>query len=141
MGYLNGKITDGRTGPIFRILNPGGSTGIWKISSTSISMIYLPIQREIRRIAGFLDIQVTDLRIASIGEAVSFTKMKHKGEMYAPNGGKFLKNGANSFFHRGTNGHWKGVLSDSDLSKYELLARSLLSGDCRRWLEYGDAAT
>jgi len=92
---------------------------------------------EIRRVAEFLDIRVSDLQLAKIVDAVTFTKMKNEGEMYAPNGGKFLKNGANSFFHRGTSGQWKGVLSDSDLSKYELLARSLLSGDCRRWLEYG----
>jgi len=95
---------------------------------------------EIVRIKEFLGIKVANERLARIVDDVAFEKMKQNGDLYAPNGGKFLKNGAKSFFNRGENGQWKGVLSDNDLSKYELLAGSLLSDDCRKWLEYGRAA-
>jgi len=92
---------------------------------------------EMRRIAEFLEIDVPEDRWASIVDAVSFDTMKSKAELYAPGGGQFWKGGAKTFLHKGTNGRWRDVLSDDELSLYDAACERSLSSDCRDWLENG----
>ena len=46
-----------------------------------------------------------------------------------------MSGGAQTFFHRGTNGRWKDVLTESDLELYEAAVARELSDECARWLE------
>ncbi len=94
-------------------------------------------EREMRRIAAFLEIEVPENRWASIVEAVSFQEMKSKGEFYAPGGGQFWKGGAETFLHKGTNGRWRDILSDDEMKLYDAACERTLSADCRKWLENG----
>lgn len=92
---------------------------------------------EIRRIAAFLEIDVPASAWPGIVKAVSFVEMKRQGERYAPGGGQFWKGGAQTFLHKGTNGRWREVLSDEELTLYDAACERALTPDCRRWLENG----
>ena len=50
-----------------------------------------------------------------------------------------LKGGSNTFFHKGTNGRWREVLSADELILYDSAADRELTPECRRWLEHGGA--
>ena len=95
---------------------------------------------EVRRIARFLEIEVPDDAWPVIVRNCSFAEMKAKGEWFAPNGGVPFKDGAQSFFHKGTNGRWREILSAEELALYDVAARRELSPDCRHWLEHGTRA-
>ena len=94
-------------------------------------------EREIRRMAAFLEIEVPDTAWDGIVKAVSFAEMKQKGELYAPGGGKLWKGGADTFLHKGTNERWRDVLSDDELAQYDAACNRTLTGECRQWLEQG----
>ena len=96
-------------------------------------------EREMRRIAAFLEIDVPERSWPGIVKAVSFTEMKRQGERYAPGGGQFWKGGAETFLHKGTNGRWRDVLSEEEMSLYEASCKRALTPDCRDWLENGGA--
>ncbi len=96
-------------------------------------------EREVRRIAAFLEIDVPESSWAAIVKAVSFSEMKRQGELYAPGGGQFWKGGAKTFLHKGTNGRWRDVLSDEEIALYDAACDRALTADCREWLENGGA--
>ena len=54
--------------------------------------------------------------------------------------GDFLVGGAQRFLHKGTNGRWKGVLTEDDLNLCEKTAIERLSPDGKQWLEFGTLA-
>jgi aryl sulfotransferase len=47
------------------------------------------------------------------------------------------KDGANTFFNKGTNGRWRDVLAADDLALYDAAVKKTLPEDCARWLERG----
>lgn len=94
-------------------------------------------EREVRRMAAFLEIDVPENAWVDIVKAVSFAEMKRQGELYAPGGGHFWKGGAQTFLHKGTNNRWRDVLSDEELAFYDTTCERVLSAECRQWLENG----
>ncbi len=94
-------------------------------------------EREVRRIATFLEIEVPEKAWDGIIKAISFAEMKRQGELYAPGGGQFWKGGAETFMHKGTNNRWRDVLSDEELTFYDTACGRVLTADCRKWLENG----
>ncbi|MEZ4713748.1 MAG: hypothetical protein R3A44_41555 [Caldilineaceae bacterium] len=53
---------------------------------------------------------------------------------------RIFKEGAKTFFFKGTNGRWKDVLSAEELALYEEKAAQVLTQECRAWLEQGRVA-
>jgi aryl sulfotransferase len=98
------------------------------------------LDREVRRIADFLEIPLTDAQFASVVHATTFSEMKKQGENYAPGGGEHWKGGAATFLHKGTNGRWRDVLSDEELELYDAACERTLDPVCRRWMEEGGPA-
>ncbi|GKS69430.1 aryl sulfotransferase [Nitrosomonas sp. PY1] len=94
-------------------------------------------EREVRRIAAFLEIDVPEQAWDGIIKAISFSEMKRQGELYAPGGGRFWKGGAKTFMHKGTNNRWRDTLSDEELALYDAACKRTLTADCRQWLENG----
>jgi aryl sulfotransferase len=94
-------------------------------------------EREIRRMAAFLEIEIPGNAWNAIIKAVSFDAMKQQGELYAPGGGIFWKEGAKTFLHKGTNGRWRDVLSAEELVLYDTACDKALTDECRHWLEQG----
>jgi aryl sulfotransferase len=66
--------------------------------------------------------------------------MKKQGEELMPQTRMILKGGFDTFFHKGTNGRWRDVLSADELKLYDAAATRELTPVCRRWLENGGRA-
>jgi aryl sulfotransferase len=97
-------------------------------------------EREARRIAEFLGIDVPERAWPALLKSVSFAEMKRNGEQYAPGGGIFWNGGAETFLNRGTNGRWREVLSDDELALYHAACERTLAPECRDWMERGRRA-
>ena len=54
--------------------------------------------------------------------------------------GLIFEGGASRFFHKGTNGRWRDVLTEEDLARYESAA-ARLDPELRAWLEHDAAPT
>ena len=48
-----------------------------------------------------------------------------------------FKGGAHTFINKGTNGRWRGVLTNEDLVLYARAMSATLPPDCAKWLESG----
>lgn len=94
-------------------------------------------EREIRRIADFLEVTIWPDRWPAILEHCSFDWMKRHAELSAPLGGTVWEGGAATFINRGTNGRWRDVLRFEDVVRYEATAERELGAECARWLAHG----
>lgn len=90
---------------------------------------------EIQRIADFLTIPLNEQIRLTIMDAVSLEAMRQQATDLAPGYKMVWKEGADSFFFKGTNGRWKDVLTLEELALYEEKVTRLLTPDCRAWLE------
>ena len=92
---------------------------------------------EIKRVADFLDIDVTQEQVQSVAQATTFSNMKANAEKIGPGRERMWTGGAKAFFHQGTNGRWKQVLVPEDLSLYKDAVSRIMSPVCAQWLENG----
>jgi aryl sulfotransferase len=67
----------------------------------------------------------------------TFAEMKKHGDDLMPQAKMILRGGSDSFFHKGTNGRWRDVLSTVELRLYDTAADRALTPECRSWLEQG----
>jgi aryl sulfotransferase len=95
---------------------------------------------EVSSMAKRLGVEIDSARLRTLVEAVTFDSMKRDAARLLPNADAMLRGGAQTFFHKGTNGRWRDVLTDEDLVLYEQAAARELSDECRRWLEGGRAS-
>jgi aryl sulfotransferase len=96
------------------------------------------LEREMRRIAEFLGIEVDPTTWADLVRCASFDQMKEDARA-VPGMETIFEGGADRFFFKGTNGRWRDVLTPEDLELYERAA-SKLDLELRHWLEYGRLA-
>jgi aryl sulfotransferase len=94
----------------------------------------------IRRIARYLGIEPPAQAWPTIVRNCSFAEMKAHGDELLPMMKMLLKGGSDSFFHKGTNGRWREVLSADELKLYDAAAARELTPECRQWLEHGGTA-
>ena len=94
---------------------------------------------EMRQLAAFLDIEVPeDLWPATIARC-GLSEMREESR-----GGRIdimFENGADAFFHQGTNGRWRDVLTPAQLDRYDAMVAAGLPADAVRWLESGSLIT
>ena len=95
------------------------------------------LAREIRRVADYLDIQISDEVLASVANAVDFRSMKQAAEQIVPNAHTIWKAGAQTFINQGTNGRWRDILTEDDLQLYQAAMTRELTAECANWLEKG----
>lgn len=98
------------------------------------------LPNEIRRIADFLGRAISGEAVTAIIPALSLEAMRRNGQATLPGSTTLWKDGAQTFFFKGTNGRWQGVLSHEELALYEEKAARVLTPDCRAWLEQGRVA-
>jgi aryl sulfotransferase len=96
---------------------------------------------QMRRVARFVGIDVPEENWPALVAAARFDAMKEEAirqeaESSHAGLGKSFKDGAASFFFKGTNGRWRDLLSAGDLAFYERTAAALDPG-LRSWLEGG----
>ena len=98
---------------------------------------------EIARVAAHLGIELTDAWRDAIARAVTFDAIREDAAAAAPmpeDGARFVwKNGLDTFFFKGTNGRWRGVLTADELAMYERAKARCLTPDCAAYLEGGRA--
>lgn len=91
----------------------------------------------VKAIAEFLDIKIDKELFPGIMERISFGSMKKNFKQIMPEADEIWKGGGKLFMNKGTNGRWRGVLSDQELEQYDQAVAKTLSPDCAKWLEYG----
>ena len=90
-----------------------------------------------RHVADFLGIEVPPPRLWSdLVEAAGFEAMRRDGDILLGETGRAFRGGGATFFHRGENGRWRGLLDPADLALYEAKLADL-PPDCGHWLESG----
>jgi len=96
------------------------------------------LEGAVRRIAAHLSIELTQEQVSHVAGISTFDYMKRNADKTSPLPvDNMLKSGPAAFFHKGTNGRWRDVLSDEDLEAYrQAVARNLMP-DCAKWLENG----
>jgi aryl sulfotransferase len=95
------------------------------------------LQGEMRRIAGFLDISVTEELWPTLLRAASFAEMKRHGNQLQTTIARALIGGAETFFHKGENDRWRNVLTDDDLAIYKARVSASFEPPCAAWLQSG----
>lgn len=94
---------------------------------------------EMRRLAGFLGIDVPEPLWPRLVEAASFEAMKREGEALMPLAHALWEGGPSRFLHKGTNQRWRDVVAPEDLARYEERVQRELSPALARWVEHGRA--
>jgi aryl sulfotransferase len=92
---------------------------------------------EMSRIADFLGISVPAELWPELVKAATFSEMKRVGGQLHPVLEHVFEGGAQSFFAKGENARWRGVLADDDLAAFEMKAISMLEPACATWLANG----
>jgi aryl sulfotransferase len=97
-------------------------------------------EAEMRRVAGFLGISVPEEIWPELVEAASFASMRRNGERLIGRLSGMFRGGAEHFFHKGTNGRWRDVLTDADLARYDAKVEQKFSRACADWVAGGRLA-
>lgn len=92
---------------------------------------------EMRRVARFLGIEVSESLWGPLVTAAGFEAMKAAGDVLLPHAGHIWEGGADRFLHKGTNERWRDVLTPADSAAYEAKAAATLPPDCAHWLATG----
>lgn len=90
----------------------------------------------VRQVADFLEIKVAPTRVEAVADEVAFDSMKEKSSTYVPHGGTAWKEGADTFFNKGTNGRWQSEITPENLTLYDEAAARALTPVCRAWVEH-----
>jgi aryl sulfotransferase len=97
------------------------------------------LEGQMRRVAAFTGIEVAEEAWPELVTAARFATMKQEAMRNEEYIGLIFEGGAGRFFHKGTNGRWRDVLTDSDLALYEAAAAEL-DPELRSWLEAGSGS-
>jgi aryl sulfotransferase len=114
--------------------------GLPNVKLVHFNALKADLAGEMRKIARFLDIEVSGERWGAIVEHCSFDYMKAHADRVAPLGGAIFDGGAETFINKGVNGRWKDTLTADDSAAYEAIALERLGSDCARWLATGEGA-
>jgi aryl sulfotransferase len=98
------------------------------------------LEGEMRRVAGFLDIDIPEALWPGVVECCTFERMREEAERIG-DFQRLFEGGAESFLFKGTNGRWRGMLTEGELQRYQDRVEELLSPEAAHWLEYGSLVT
>eukprot|EP00656_Telonema_subtile_P015867 TRINITY_DN18351_c0_g2_i1.p3 TRINITY_DN18351_c0_g2~~TRINITY_DN18351_c0_g2_i1.p3 ORF type:complete len:122 (-),score=34.23 TRINITY_DN18351_c0_g2_i1:89-454(-) len=95
----------------------------------------------VHEIADFLEIEIPPEDAAALVDSLTFASMKKEAsdpsKTLVPLGGAIFKGGGDAFINKGTNGRWKGVLSEEQLLQYDRVVQDKLNPECAAWLAEG----
>lgn len=98
------------------------------------------LEGEMRRVAAFLNIDVSEARWPDVVERCTFESMRADAEKVG-NFERAFEGGAGSFLFKGTNGRWREVLTEGELRRYHRRVEDLLAPEAARWLEHGSLSS
>jgi aryl sulfotransferase len=117
--------------------------GYWQMRNrTNVLLVHYndllcDLDAEMRRVARFIDVEVDESVWSHLVGAARFQAMCDAGESLMPHAGTLFPEGARRFFFKGTNGRWRGILTDEDLALYQAKARMKFPAALASWLERG----
>jgi aryl sulfotransferase len=93
------------------------------------------LSRETRRIAAFLDVELSEDELTRVVSHCSFEHMKRYTPELPPLAGSHLADGIGALINKGVNDGWLGALDETELRKYDSFAMKRLTPPCAAWLE------
>jgi aryl sulfotransferase len=99
------------------------------------------LDEEMRRVAAFLDIPISNAVWPSLVQAAQFSEMQAAADSLLPHLRLTRTDGPRSFFHQGTNGRWREVLTPNDLALYDAKVQDKFSATQAAWVADGRKAT
>jgi aryl sulfotransferase len=91
---------------------------------------------EMRRVAGFLNIDIPAALWPGVVERCTFERMREEADKVG-DFQRVFEGGAESFLFKGTNGRWREVLTEGELQRYQDRVEELLVPEAAHWLEHG----
>lgn len=98
------------------------------------------LEGEMRRVAGFLDIDIPEALWTGVVERCTFERMREEADKVG-DFQRLFEGGAESFLFKGTNGRWRGMLTEGELQRYQDRVQELLAPEAAHWLEHGSLVT
>jgi hypothetical protein len=98
-------------------------------------MVDLPAQ--VRRLADLLSVDPSEERISEFCAAATFANMKARADELAPDSHNRIWRSNSDFFHRGTTGQWRELISPDDDARYERRVRELVAPEIAAWAHLG----
>lgn len=98
------------------------------------------LESEMRRVADFARIEVPDDAWGAVVERCTLAEMRARADALRDFDPVF-EGGAKSFFYKGTNERWRGVLSKDELDRYDEHVAEVLDPEAAEWLAHGRAAS
>lgn len=96
----------------------------------------IDLDREMRRVARFLDVSVDEERWPVLVESCTFASMKRRSDEIGTFDLGFV-GGAETFLYKATNGRWRDVLTDEELAAFNRRCEELLPHDAIAWTTSG----
>jgi aryl sulfotransferase len=95
------------------------------------------VHGEIGRLARFVGLELSEDEVRTVAERSSLAAMREGALAAGDPLAEIFEGGARSFFYKGTNERWRGVLGEEDLQLYEAAKGRVLPPECAEWLEQG----
>jgi aryl sulfotransferase len=95
------------------------------------------LEGEMKKLALQLGIEVPDEKWPELVSAATFSSMKEKADMTAPDTNHGIWQSDSQFFNKDTNEQWRGAQSDENVSMYEQVSRQRYDHDMLIWLGQG----
>jgi aryl sulfotransferase len=95
---------------------------------------------EMRRIAVFLDVAITDAELSRMASSASFEAMRKNADVLIPEMAKNFEGGALRLVNTGQSGRWRGVYGDADVELFDEKLRSAVPDAYANWLIAGRIA-
>ncbi|HTI84905.1 MAG TPA: sulfotransferase domain-containing protein [Acetobacteraceae bacterium] len=92
---------------------------------------------EMRRVSAFLDIAIDETVWPSLVQAARFSEMRDAADSLMPHLRLTRTDGPRSFFHKGTVGRWRDILTPDDVTIYEDKVRAKFTPALAAWIEAG----
>ena len=117
-----------------------GVRGLANVRLVHFNELKADLEGEMRDIARFLEIEISEATWPAVVEHCTFDYMKAHADQVAPLGGAIFDGGGSSFINKGVNGRWRDVLSPAQVAAYEAKALQELGPECAHWLATGEGA-
>jgi aryl sulfotransferase len=94
------------------------------------------LEGEMRRIADFLEIDLSASQWLAVVERCTFDAMRGRARQIG-DFDRYFEGGAQGFLYKGTNGRWRDELTDDEVAAYGARVAELCPPDMAAWIERG----
>jgi aryl sulfotransferase len=95
------------------------------------------LSAEMRRIASFLEIDISESVWPGLIEAAGLEAMRKNGDKIVDFAAALWDGGSSRFLYKGTNGRWQDIVAKADLAIYDDRVKAAFTPTLARWAESG----